>query len=88
MSILCLVFNLIAIEASMLTALFVCFSLFIRVSPSEPVDQGCDGDEEQHTEESLLDDAETHSQKDSQVRLRRFFLCSGDRKTIVAPHPR
>ncbi|XP_075868453.1 protein FAM13B isoform X3 [Nelusetta ayraudi] len=39
------------------------------VSPSEPVDQGCDGDEEQHTEESLLDDAETHSQKDSQDSL-------------------
>lgn len=42
------------------------------VSPSEPVDQGCDGDEEQHTEETLLDDAETHvphSQKDSQDSL-------------------
>lgn len=60
----------------MLTALFVLFSSFIRLSPSEPVDQGCDGDEEQHTEESLLDDAETHSQKDSQVRAKTFVFVS------------
>lgn len=78
-----LVFNAAAVEALTLTAPFVVFLHFFRVSPSEPLDQGCDGDEEQHddprnAEETLLDAAETHvphSQKDSQVCVGRgFFL--------------
>lgn len=61
---------------------FVSFSSScFRGSPGEPVDQGCDGDEGQHTdprntEETLLDDAETHvprGQKDSQVCVKTSF---------------
>lgn len=57
--------------------MFLSFFCHFRGSPSEPVDQGCDGDEEQHTDpentpcdtevETPLDETEQHIQKDSQV---------------------
>lgn len=83
-------------QSFMLIALFFfCFVFFpwsssSRVSPSEPVDQGCDGDEEQrtdprNTEETLLNDTETHvphSQTDSQVCAKTFFVF------LAPPQPR